>query len=98
MKKINKDVLSDAAHRLMFDLNEKELETLEGEFGVVIEQMSMISKIEGLDEVEPMTFPYDCSIDLLREDEVEDVLDREDVLLNAGSVLDNEIKLPKVVG
>lgn len=98
MKEINLDVLKDAANRLLFTMSEEEYQTLLSEFDVLTKQMETIGKIEGVDDYEPMTFPFDCETDYLREDEPTEPLSREDALANAGSVLDNQIKLPKVVG
>lgn len=97
MKTITIDVLKDAAHRLLFDMSEEQYQTLYEEFKILTVQMEMIGKIEGLENEEPMTFPFDCTTDFLREDEVVEVLPREEVLANAGSVSDEQIKLPKVV-
>ncbi|MCF0113340.1 MAG: Asp-tRNA(Asn)/Glu-tRNA(Gln) amidotransferase GatCAB subunit C [Bacilli bacterium] len=97
MKEINLDVLHDAAHRLLFDMSEQEYQTLYEEFGVLTKQMDTIGKLEGLDAYEPMTFPFDCRVDYLREDVASIPLPREEALANAGNVQDNEIKLPKVV-
>ena len=55
------------------------------------------AKIEGLENVEPMTFPFECSTDYLREDVAEEPLPRDEALGNAGSKSDGQIKLPKVV-
>ena len=98
MKEINLEVLKDAAHRLLFDMSDEEYQTLLAEFGVLTKQMETIGKIEGLDEIEPMTFPFTCETDYLRDDETTVPLSRDDALSNSGSVLDNQIKLPKVVG
>ena len=98
MKEINLDVLKDAANRLLFDMSEEEYQTLLQEFDVLTKQMETIGQIEGLENYEPMTFPFDCETTYLREDEPIEPLNRDDALSNAGSVLDNEIKLPKVVG
>ena len=57
-----------------------------------------IEIIGGVDEATPMTFPFDVSIDYLRDDVPEEPLKAEDVLKNAGNVKDGQIKLPKVVG
>ena len=97
MKEINLEVLHDAANRLLFTMSEQEYKTLLDEFGILTKQMDTIGKIEGLDSYEPMTFPFGCSTSFLREDEPETPLSREEALKNAGSVQDNEIKLPKVV-
>jgi aspartyl/glutamyl-tRNA(Asn/Gln) amidotransferase C subunit len=98
MKQITMEVLHDAASRLLFDMSEEEYRTLYEEFKVLTRQMETIGKIEGLDGLAPMTFPFDCSVDCLREDVAEAPLPRDEALKNAGSVMDNEIKLPKVVG
>ncbi len=97
MKEINLDVLHDAAHRLLFDMSDEEYQTLLEEFGILTKQMEMIGKIEGLEEYAPMTFPFPCEVTYLREDEPISPLSQEDALRNAGSTLNGEIKLPKVV-
>lgn len=98
MKEINLDVLKDAANRLMFDMSDEQYATLLKEFDILTRQMENIGKIQGLEKYEPMTFPFDVTIDFIREDIPETPLAKEDVLKNAGSTLDGEIKLPKVVG
>lgn len=98
MKEINKDVLKDAARRLLFNMSEEEYDTLLQEFAVLTKQMETIGKIPGLEDYEPMTFPFDCHTSYLREDIPEEPLEREEALRNAGSVFEGQIKLPKVVG
>ena len=98
MKEINLDVLKDAANRLLFDMSDEEYATLLAEFNVLTKQMETIGKIEGLDDYEPMTFPFECETTFLRDDEPTEPLNRDEALSNAGSVMDNQIKLPKVVG
>jgi len=98
MKEINKTVLKDAANRLFFDMSEEEYDTLLKEFDIIVKQMELIGKIEGLESVEPMTFPFDCTTSYLREDVSTRPLNRDDALKNAHSVKNNQIKLPKVVG
>ena len=98
MKEINLDVLHDAAHRLLFDMSDEEYQTLLEEFGILTKQMELIGKIEGLENYPPMTFHFPCEVDYLREDVATEPLSREEALSNAGSVLDGEIKIPKVVG
>lgn len=98
MKEITIDVLHDAANRLLFDMSDEQYQTLFEEFKILTKQMETIGKVEGVDGLEPMTFPFDCGNSYLREDIAEEPLPREEALSNAGSVQDNEIKLPKVVG
>ena len=98
MEKIDLATLKDAASRLLFEVRDEENEILLAEFGFLSKQMEAIGQIEGLDEYEPMTFPFDCTTDFLREDEPAVPLSQEDALSNAGSCFENQIKLPKVVG
>lgn len=97
MKPVNKDILKEAAHKLLFEMNDDEYETLLKEFEVISKQMELISQIDGVDDVEPMTFPYPVFTDVLREDVVEPTLDRDETLKNTSEVVDGMIKLPKVV-
>ena len=97
MKTINKEVLVDAASRLLFSMSDEQYDTLEKEFGVLTKLMGAIGEIEGLENYEPMTFPVECTTDFLREDEALEPLPREVALKNAGNVQDNQVKLPKVV-
>jgi len=98
MKEVTLEVLKDASSRLMFDMSEDEYATLLNEFGVIIEQMKKIGEIKDLDNEESMFFPFDCSVTELREDIPDEALERDLALKNAGSKLDGQIKLPKVVG
>lgn len=97
MKKIDIDVLKEAAANLMFDMTEDQYQTLLEEFAVLGKQMEIVSQIEGLENYEPMTFPFDCSSSYLREDIAETPLSVDEALSNASSKKDNQIKLPKVV-
>ena len=98
MKKVDKSVLKEAANKLMFDMSEEQYDTLLEEFEIIIKQMELISDIPGVDDAEPMTFPFDVTSSFLREDIPEEPLNREDALKNAKDVVDGQIRLPKVVG
>lgn len=97
MKAINKEVLKDAANRLLFTMSDEQFDTLEKEFGILTKQMAKIGEIKGLDAYAPMTFPFPCETTYLREDVAETPLPRDVALENAHSVQDGQIKLPKVV-
>lgn len=100
MKEVNKDVLKIAANRLLFSMKEEEYDTLLEEFAIITEQLKLMDDIDGVNDVEPMSFPYvDESFSLLREDvSGENVLAKDEVLKNAKEKKDGQIKLPKVVG
>ncbi|MBR0295384.1 MAG: Asp-tRNA(Asn)/Glu-tRNA(Gln) amidotransferase subunit GatC [Bacilli bacterium] len=98
MKKVNKDVLKEAANKLMFDMSDEQYDTLLEEFDIITKQMVLISEIPGVDDAEPMTFPFDVSTTFLREDVPVEPLPREEALKNAKDVVDGQVRLPKVVG
>ncbi|MGP1413821.1 MAG: Asp-tRNA(Asn)/Glu-tRNA(Gln) amidotransferase subunit GatC [Bacillales bacterium] len=97
MKEVNKEVLKEAANNLLFDMEDNEYETLLEEFKIISQQFDLIKNIENVDNVEPMTFPFDVTIDYLREDEVKNLITKDDALKNASNVLNGQIKLPKVI-
>ena len=97
MKKVDKEVLKESAHKLLFDMSEEEYDTLLKEFDFIINQMEIISHIEGVDDVEPMSLPYPVTTTEMREDVVEEPLTQEQALRNAGDKKDGMIILPKVV-
>lgn len=98
MKKVTKDVLKTVANNLMFDMSDSQYETLLEEFSIITKQMELVGKIPGISEVEPMTFPYATNSTYLREDEVNEPLERDEALKNAKDVVDGQVRLPKVVG
>lgn len=97
MKKVTKEVLQECANKLMFCLAEDELSTLLRDFNTIISQMELIKNIPGVDDVEPMTFPFEIEQSYLREDVAEEPLKKEDALKNAIDVVDGQIRLPKVI-
>ncbi|MDD2434547.1 MAG: Asp-tRNA(Asn)/Glu-tRNA(Gln) amidotransferase GatCAB subunit C [Bacilli bacterium] len=98
MKNVDMPLLKQVANNLMFDMKENEYFTLLEEFDIIIRQMELISEIPGVDEVSPMTFPFDVTTDFLREDIPTTPVPQEVALKNAGHVVDGQIRLPKVVG
>ena len=98
MKTINKATLLDIANKLMFDMENEQYDTLIDEFDVILKQMQIISEIPSVDELEPMTFPFDVKTTFLREDVASTPLKNEEALKNADKVTNGQIRLPKVVG
>ncbi len=94
---ISIEKLKDYANKLEFTMNEDEYITLQSEFEVLLKQMELIGEIDNLKEVEPLNFPFPLDNSYLREDEVDMELSTKDALMNAKDVLDESIKVPKVV-
>jgi len=94
---ITKEALKKYANLLMFDMSDLEYQTLEEEFAIILKQMALIGKIEGIENVKPMHFPIINYQVLPRDDDKTFNLDVNDVLLNAKETSANQVKVPKVV-
>lgn len=97
MQKINKEVLLEAAHNLMFDISEDEIAVLLEECDDILKAVELIKTLKSIDEVEPMVFPYEIKTTYLREDVAISPLSQEDALKNACRIKDQHIVIPKVV-
>ena len=98
MVKYDKALLVKCANNLMFDMSDEQYEVLLKEFDVLTKQKELLGEIDGLENVSPMTFPFDIYTDYLRDDVEEPSLSKDEILRNAKDVVDGQIKLPKVVG
>lgn len=96
-KMIEKEKLEKYANKLMFSMENKEYETLQNEFEVILKQMDLISKIKDISEIEPMIFPFVTYEAKLREDIIIDSLTIDEVLRNAKAHAQDQVKVPKVV-
>ena len=94
---MDKDTLVMLANKLMFTMNDSEYDTLLEEFDTILKQMDLIGKIDNIEEIEPMVYPFSLDDVNFREDVVEDELEIDEILLNSGDNLYNQVKLPKVV-
>ena len=94
---MDKEMLEMLANKLMFTMNDSEYDTLLDEFDIILKQMDLIGKIDNIENVEPMSYPFELEDVVLREDEVIDELEIDEILQNSGSNLYNQVKLPKVV-
>lgn len=96
---ITRDKLEMYAKKLMFEMNEDEYKTLENEFDVILKQMDLIANIKDIENVEPMTFPFDLELvdDYLREDVYENEISFDEMKVNVKDYDDFKVKVPKVV-
>ncbi len=95
---VTKENLKDYAAKLMFDMDDAGYDRTLKEFETIEKHMALIGKIDGIKDVEPMTFPYVIYHTKLREDEACNTLTTEEVLKNAKETKADQIKVPKVVG
>lgn len=98
MEKFTKEMVDDYAEKLMIGLTEEENKRVLDEFEVIDKNIDIINQIPNIEEVEPMTHCLDDFVYELREDEVEESIDIEDLLSNCDVCTDREVEVPKVVG
>ena len=98
MQKITKENIQDYALKLMFKMKEEEFDSFEKEFVTILKHMDLIGKIDGIEKVEPMVFPFINKDAKLRKDVANSALTTEDAIKNAHETIYDEIKVPKVVG
>ncbi len=94
---IEKELLEKYAEKLMFRMSDEEYNTLQNEFDIILKQMDLIGNIDGINEVEPMIFPFVTYEAELREDVIEDSLSVDEVLSNTKHQVRDQVKVPKVV-
>lgn len=94
---IEKDKLKSYANKLMFDMDDREYETLQQEFEIILKQMDLINEIEEIQGVEPMTFPFFNETVELRADTTQHCIDVEDALSNCHDKKGREVRVPRVV-
>lgn len=94
---VTKEDLQKYANKLMFKMNDEELETLEEEFKIILKQMEVIDTFECIDKVEPMRFPFVTGETRLREDVIKESLTVSEVLSNTPFQMQDQVKVPKVV-
>lgn len=98
MGKFTKEMVDDYADKLLIGLTEEENKMVLDEFVIIDSTIDAINKIPNIEDVEPMTHCLDDFVYELREDEVEESIPIEDLLQNCDDYIENEIKVPKVVG
>ena len=90
-------MLKELGLKTMFDINDEQMPALVEEYEVFMHHVQVLEKIDTTG-VAIMAYPYDIETTFMREDEPNDVISREDALKNAKEVMQNQVKVPKVVG
>lgn len=98
MNKFTKEMVDEYANKLLIGLTAEENQMVLDEFSVIDESINVINNIKYIDKVEPMTHCLDDFTYELREDEVIESVDIDDLLSNCDVHTDREVEIPKVVG
>lgn len=97
-KKFTSEMVDMYADKLLIGLSEEENKMVLDEFEDIDKNINIINSIEGIDQVEPMSWCLDRCVESLREDVVEESIPIEDALSNSDRTTDREIEVPRVVG
>lgn len=99
MSRVTRETIEECARNLMFRLSEGQAEIISEEFDTLYSQLDFLAGIPGVDQAQPMTFPFRRHLkdEDLRPDEPEAPLGAEKALANSHSTIGDQIKVPKVV-
>ena len=98
MSKFTKELVDKYADNLLIGLTDEENSLVLSEFDIIDKNMELITKIPGIENVEPMTHALDNFEYVLREDEAEESVEIDKLLQNCDDYEGREVKVPKVVG
>lgn len=97
MAKFTSEMVDDYADKLLIGLTKEENQMVLDEFDIIDKNIDLINQIPNIETVEPMTHCLDDFIYELREDEVEESVDIDDLLENCDDASNGEVRVPKVV-
>ena len=95
MTKLTKEEVQDVAHRAMLELTEEEAEMFAKDLSSVIAYADNLNELD-TENVIPMTHALQ-QLNVMREDIVENVLDREDMLESVKEHQAGEILVPTIL-
>ncbi len=97
MAKFTSEMVRDYADKLLIGLTDEEEKMVLDEFEIIDKNIDVINNIPNIENVEPMSWCLDNFEFELREDEVEESVDIDDLLKNCDDSIDDQVKVPKVV-
>ena len=98
MPKFTSDIVDSYANKLFIGLTKQENKMVLDEFEIIDENIDLINKIPNIENIEPMTHCLDDFVYELREDEIEESTEIEDLLQNCDDKTEREVIVTKVVG
>lgn len=97
MKTHDIEYFKHLANKIMIDLSDEEIVSLQADFKDMLEQLEVLNQIDTT-HVSEMIYPFDTATTYLRDDEEMEVLAKDEVLQNAKEYKEGQIVVPKVVG
>ncbi|MDG2300532.1 MAG: Asp-tRNA(Asn)/Glu-tRNA(Gln) amidotransferase subunit GatC [Acidimicrobiales bacterium] len=93
---ISEKEVAHVAYLARLRLSDEELQLFTKQLGAVLEHAKDVEALQ-LDGVEPMSHPLPLE-NVTREDEVDEMLDRKEVLNQAPAVEDGRFQVPQILG
>ena len=94
--RITADVVAKVSRLARLDLTATEIEQMTAQLGDMLDHFADIDALE-LSDVAPMTQPYPL-VNVMRDDVVRAVLDRDEVLAEAPDGFGGRFRVPPIVG
>ena len=92
---ITKELVEYVAELSRIKLDEQSCDKMEKELGAIVEYMEVLNKLD-TDGVEPLSHVFNIT-NVMREDEVKESYDRDEILKNAPESTDETFVVPKTV-
>ena len=97
MSKFTGEMVKDYADKLLIGLTDEEEKMVLDEFEIIDKNIDVINNIPNIENIEPMSWCLDDFEYNLREDEIEESVDIDDLLKNCDDYIAEQVKVPKVV-
>lgn len=98
MSKFTSEMVDDYADKLLIGLTPEENKLVLDEFDIIDRNLDLVTQIDGISNVTPMTQCLDDFTYELREDIPEESIPISDLLANCDDTDGDEVVVPKVVG
>ena len=92
---ITKELVQYVAELSRIKLSEQDAENMQNDLGAIVDYMEVLNKLD-TDSVEPISHIFNIT-NVMREDEVKESYDRNEILKNAPERTDETVVVPKTV-
>jgi len=97
MNNLTPEIIDSLAKKLLFELTEEENKAVLEEQDYIKTTMDLINQIEGIENIEPMTHPFELYNYVLKDTIAEESDSKADIFANCDKVTNEEIEVPRVV-
>ncbi|OUQ29439.1 Asp-tRNA(Asn)/Glu-tRNA(Gln) amidotransferase subunit GatC [Massilimicrobiota sp. An134] len=91
-----RELIQSLAKDVKLSVLDENMDTFIEAYHQFLKQVQSLESIQ-TEGVKPLVFPFEVETSFLREDSIQDVMRREDILKNAKHIKNQQIQIPKVV-